>query len=243
MKIVVLAMNNVLLQVILIKKVTVEQILQKIRTDLRLSMNGVIASSMRSKGINFRMIFGVEIPKLKQIAAGYKPDKILAEALWEEDVREMKILATMLFPPDELTKEAADRWVTGIVNQEIREQICKNLFQEVDFSDDLVREWARSDDESVSTTGYWLFARLCIIRSESVHGIDMDELLEDVITDLRGASLFLRQSALNALKFYGRISRGNAEKILSSVASFKNSDIIPEREMFDQLRFEFGYYN
>ncbi len=158
------------------------------------------------------MIFGVEIPKLKQIAASYKSDKILAEALWEEDVREMKILATMLFPPDKLTKEAADRWVTGIVNQEIREQICKNLFQEVDFSDDLVREWARSDDESVRTTGYWLFARLCIIRSESVHGIDMDELLEDVITDLRGASLFLRQSALNALKFYGRISHGNAEK-------------------------------
>jgi 3-methyladenine DNA glycosylase AlkD len=243
MKIVVLAMNNVLLQVILFKKITVEQILQKIRTDLRLSMNGVIASSMRSKGIDFRMIFGVEIPKLKQIAASYKSDKILAEALWEEDVREMKILATMLFPPDKLTKEAADRWVTGIVNQEIREQICKNLFQEVDFSDDLVREWARSDDESVRTTGYWLFARLCIIRSESVHGIDMDELLEDVITDLRGASLFLRQSALNALKFYGRISHGNAEKILSSVVSFKNSDIIPEREMFDQLRFEFGYYS
>ena len=70
--------------------------LQPIRKQLRLAMNGVIANSMRQKGMNYKLIFGVPWPEIKQIAASHTPDADLARALWQEDVREMKILATLL---------------------------------------------------------------------------------------------------------------------------------------------------
>ena len=50
-------------------------------------MNGVISTSMRQKGMNYKLIFGVPIPEIKHIAAAHEPDAELARALWKEDVR------------------------------------------------------------------------------------------------------------------------------------------------------------
>ena len=47
-----------------------EQI-REIRKRLRLAMNGVISTSMREKGMNYKIIFGVPIPELRQIAQEY----------------------------------------------------------------------------------------------------------------------------------------------------------------------------
>ena len=43
--------------------------LKEIRTQLRMAMNGVIATSMREKGIDYKLNFGVPLPEIKQIAA------------------------------------------------------------------------------------------------------------------------------------------------------------------------------
>ena len=80
-------------------------------------MNGVISTSMRQKGMNYKLIFGVPIPEIKHIAAAHEPDAELARALWKEDVREMKILATLLFPAGSMTQEEA---LTGCVKFLIR---------------------------------------------------------------------------------------------------------------------------
>lgn len=217
-----------------------ETILRNIRTDLRLLMNGVTAASMRAKGVGYRMNFGVDILRLKQIALRYVPDKALAETMWKEDVRELKILATMLCPPGRFSKEDADRWVRGTANQEIREQVCKNLLQELPCADELVHDWIGSEDENIRTTGYWLFARLCIIRSDAVGRIRIQELLEKAKADLKSESLLLRQSALNTLKFFGRLSPDNAENVMKIVGGFEHSGNSQEKEIFDLLSFEYG---
>lgn len=217
-----------------------ETILRNIRTDLRRSMNGVTAASMRAKGVGYRMNFGVDILRLKQIALNYIPDKALAETMWKEDVRELKILATMLCPRDQFSKEDADRWGREIVNQEIREQACKNLFQELPYADELVLDWIRSEDEIIRTTGHWLFARLCIIRSEVMERIWADELLGKAMADVQSESLLLRQSAVNTLKYWGRLSPDNTEKVRWLLVLFEHSSDPQEKEIFDLLSFELG---
>ena len=218
-----------------------KEILRDIRTQLRLSMNGIIATSMREKGMNYRMNFGVDIPKIHQIAQKYTPDKTLAETLWKEDVREMKILATLLYPKSEFSDEAAERWVSSIPNQEIREQVCKNLFQEMAFADKWVQRWVENDDAEIRITGYWLFARLCISGAGVVEKIKTEKLLENALQDIQLQSVFLRQAALNALKFYGRMSKQNAGNVLQKISFFEISDNAQEKEVFDLLRFEFEY--
>ena len=68
--------------------------IREIRKQLRLAMNGVISTSMREKGIVYKLNFGVPYPEIKGIARKHKPNGELAAALWKEDIREFKILAT-----------------------------------------------------------------------------------------------------------------------------------------------------
>ncbi|MBP6197925.1 MAG: DNA alkylation repair protein, partial [Fermentimonas sp.] len=135
-----------------------KDILRQIRTDLRLSMNGVVSTSMRNKGVNYRMIFGVEIPVINRIAQKYQSDAVLAERLWEEDVREMKIMATLLYPVDQFSKNKALEWISEIKDQELREQVCKNILQRLPYADELVVTSINSKEDNIVTTGLWLFS-------------------------------------------------------------------------------------
>ena len=82
--------------------------LKDIKTQLRLSMNGAASQSMREKGLVYKLNFGVELPRIKDIAARYGKDHRLAQALWKEDIRECKILAGMLQPVESFLPEIAD---------------------------------------------------------------------------------------------------------------------------------------
>lgn len=218
----------------------VDFVLRNVRRDLRLSMNGVAAASMKEKGVAYRMNFGVSIPHLIRIASEYEPDRFLAERMWQEDVRELKILATMLCPIAEFSTDDAFRWVRDVKNQEIREQLCKNLLQNLSFAGGLIKELVLDQDEQIRTTAYWLFARLCIIRSPQVEEVPLEWLMSIIRDDLMSESFLMRQAAMNAMKFSGRISLEYKEMILNMIINYKNSDDQIEREIFDVISFEFG---
>ena len=130
-----------------------EEKLRNIRKRLRLAMNGVISTSMRQKGMNYKLIFGVPIPEIKQIAKEYELEAGLAQALWEEDVREMKILATLLYPAKQLSFSEALQWAREIPYPEIAEQCCNNLFSEMEKASDLALGLLR---KRIHLTDEWL---------------------------------------------------------------------------------------
>lgn len=106
----------------------IKEQLKDIKTQLRLSMNGVVSQSMREKGLNYKLNFGVELPRIKSIAAAYEKNHELAQTLWKEDIRECKILAGLLQPVETFFPEIADIWVENMPNIEIAELTCMNLF-------------------------------------------------------------------------------------------------------------------
>ena len=82
---------------------TSEQVKQ-IKRSFRLFMNGVTAASMRSKGLNYKINWGVQLPDLKRMAAQYGHNAELASALWAESgVRECRLLATLIMPADKMS--------------------------------------------------------------------------------------------------------------------------------------------
>ena len=70
--------------------------LKEIKGRFRLMMNGVASRSMRDKGIGYKINWGIGLPALKEMAQDYGKDYDLAVELWKEDIRECKILATLL---------------------------------------------------------------------------------------------------------------------------------------------------
>lgn len=202
-------------------------------------MNGVASTSMRQKGISYKVNFGLLIPQIKSLASDYQQDAELAELLWKEDTRELKILATLLYPIAEFSEKEANEWIKGIKNQEIREQVTLNLFQNLPFAKELVREWASADDKEIRTTGYWLLVRLFLIKS--IDDVSL-EAYPAIWNDIVDEDTFLRNASMLALRHIGRQSRSIADSILGRLAIYKDDEDAVKQEAYNSLAFEFEYY-
>ena len=217
-----------------------EEIIRDIRKRCRMAMNGIASASMRGYGLNYKLNFGVSIQKIKEIAARYESDRDLAEVLWLDGTRELKILATLLYPIDLFTIETANRWVAQIPNQEIREQICVNLFQTTDFADNIGIEWINSEDENVRSTGYWLIVRRLLTKAFN-RTIQLDTF-QYIWEDISSENTSLRNAATLFLKNAGKVTPQSADQILEKVIIFKDSENPIKKEIYDSLSFEFEFF-
>ena len=93
----------------------VRETIKEIKAKCRLYMNGVVSQSMREKGLEYKLNFGIEYPRIKEIAAAYKPDHDLAQTLWKENVRECKIMAGLLQPVETFYPELAQFGLVGVL--------------------------------------------------------------------------------------------------------------------------------
>ena len=218
---------------------TQEEIIRDMRIRCRQAMNGMVSTSMRKWGLDYKVNFGLTIQQIRDTSKRYSPDAALAETLWGEDTRELKLMSTLLYPIDKYQETTADKWVKEITNQEVREQICFNLFQELPYAENLSMKWSKNEDLSIRATGYWLLSRLILLKkSNDIH----PESLPYVWTDVSSEDTFLRNAALLVLKQTGRQSEDTAKLIMQKISEFKESNDPVKQEVYNSLDFEFGYF-
>lgn len=216
--------------------------LKEIENDLRRAMNGVIANSMREKGIVYKLNFGVALPEIKEIARKYDKDAALAEALWQEDIREFNILATLLQPVDSFSSDQAKRWISEIPYQEVAEQLCVNLLKELPYAEHLVLEYFFKEKRFDRIVAFLLAAQLCKngyqLQAYTIYALlGVGRHVMD-----RGVSVE-QQSVMIALKQFGRQSPHRAAQVLSVVEEYKGSGHPEQEEFYNDLKFEFEYYH
>ncbi len=85
--------------------------LREIKRRLRAAMNGVLSGTMRKNGVDYRVNFGVDQPRLAEIATEIPHTYELAAALWKEDIRELRLLAIMTMPQSDFDEELAMLWM------------------------------------------------------------------------------------------------------------------------------------
>ena len=79
--------------------------LNAIRQRLRKRMSGDVSKSMRDKGLQYGINFGVSLPDLREIAAEQPRDRSLTDLMWTKEVREMRLLSLMIRPREALTRK------------------------------------------------------------------------------------------------------------------------------------------
>ena len=89
----------------------IQQQVKEIKQSFRQMMDGATAASMRQKGLGYKLNWGATLPRLREKAEELGKDYDLAVALWKENVRECKILATMLMPPEKMLPDLVDLWM------------------------------------------------------------------------------------------------------------------------------------
>ncbi len=108
--------------------------------------NGVVADALKKGGCPFSVVFGVNLPQLKYIAAELPHTVDLAEQLWNNSTtRESMLLAPMLYPPEDFTMDKAKKWIAKIPSAETADILCHTLLRKEPYAEALAEELSSSN--------------------------------------------------------------------------------------------------
>ena len=141
------------------EQTTRDKILE-IKKSVRLAMNGVVSSLQRKQGLDYKINFGVEIPRLKEIASHTPKERSLALALWNENIRECKMLAIFLMPSSEFTAADAQAWIAEAPFTEIADQLTMHLLRRLDSAATLSLEWIERGEALFPYCGFLTLSHL-----------------------------------------------------------------------------------
>ena len=211
----------------------IQDVVKEIKQSFRLMMDGAVAQSMRDKGLNYHLNWGATLPRLQAKAQEIKAmfndsersaldlgrfDSVkefnvsslmfnvyeLSIALWKENVRECKILATMLMPADEILPEVVDIWQEQIPSQEIAEQLAFNLYQHLPFAAEKAYQWIASDKEYDQLCGFHVLSRL-FMNGQEPNERGINEFLDEALCALQGPYPSVRKAALQSLQRFAEL--------------------------------------
>lgn len=201
---------------------SVDDDVKKIKRSFRLFMNGVASSSMRDKGLEYKINWGIPVTRLRDMAAQYAPSVALAERLWESDVRECKILATLLMPAERFSEPMALSWLSACNNQEMVEMLVFNLVQNMPGVETFVVSLLRSDERNAPLAALHLVSRL--VARQNVAFIT-DEVVGSfaqlVVKALNGTDAVLKHAALNSVTRYVDRELKGADKVVELLKKHK----------------------
>jgi len=162
-------------------------------------MDGTTSRSMAQKGMGYKINWGVPFHELRKMATPYAPNYELAIELWKENIRECKIMATLIMPPERMSPELADVWTEQPLQQEMAEMLAFNLLQHVDFAPALAYQWMASDRMDRQICAYQLLARL-FMKGNEPNQRGLDEYLDQVSVALQSDNLGVRRAASASLQ-------------------------------------------
>ncbi|MBQ9654809.1 MAG: DNA alkylation repair protein [Prevotella sp.] len=177
---------------------------KEIKQSFRQMMDGAVAKSMRDKGLDYKLNWGATVPRLRAMADEMGQDYDLAIALWKEDVRECKLLATMLMPADRMLPEVCDIWMEQVPSQEVAEQLAFNLWQHLPYAADKAFRWIASDQEYYQLCGFHVLTRL-FMQGQEPNERGINEFLDQAVTALQGPYMSVRKAAMQSVQRFSEL--------------------------------------
>ena len=206
-------------------------IIKEIKQSFRQMMDGAVAQSMRDKGLNYHLNWGATLPRLKAKAEDIVNSQqltadsqySLAIALWKENVRECKILATMLMPPEKMLPEVCDIWMEQIPSQEIAEQAAFNLWQYLPYAPEKAYQWIASDKEYYQLCGFHVLSRL-FMNGQEPNERGINEYMDQALAALQGPYMSVRKAAMQSIVRFAELGLVY-ERMAKSATKSINLDI------------------
>ncbi len=115
-------------------------------------------AGMKRFGIETGHAMGISMPVLRQKAKELGHDHTLAEELWDTEIHEARILASLVADPRQTSPELMDRWCEAFDSWDLCDQCCINLFRHTPHADAKIHEWASREEEFVRRAAFALIA-------------------------------------------------------------------------------------
>lgn len=130
--------------------------------ELKSMSNPKNVEGMARFGINPKNTYGISIPNLERIAKKAGKDHALAAKLWNSEVHEARILASIVDEPGMVTEKQMEKWVKDFDSWDICDQCCSRLFSKTEFAFKKARQWCRRDGEFVKRAGFAMITALTV---------------------------------------------------------------------------------
>lgn len=138
---------------------------------MRKQMNGAVADSMFYYGTNYGLNYGVSLPTVREIAQAEECDHELAQYLFKQQVRELKLAALHIADPMLITTEEEKTWADGITTSELAEEAAFALLPKYPSIKELFASWIGSDNEFAAYAAMMAMARIKDISDKELHTI------------------------------------------------------------------------
>ena len=143
----------------MIEDSAINEKIREIKKELRLAMNGVVSSIQRNHGLNYKINFGVEIPRIKGIAGEFEKDEELAKRLWQDNIRECKMLAIFLMPESGYA-HVAEQWIAETPFTEIADHLTMVILSKLPDAATKALEWIQNNEGMFRYCGFMTLTHL-----------------------------------------------------------------------------------
>jgi len=213
--------------------------ISKIKQKLMLSMNGIVSEQMEKNGIYYHQNYGVTIPRIKEIAAETGKNADLAERLWTLDIRETKIISTLIEPVESMSIEKSLSRIQQINQIELAEQISMNLLSKLPYAEELCLICTGSNQLWMQITGFTLSTRIYQKFSYTTAVKLIDNAVELAITD----EFLLYKSIATLLARMVRKGPEVTEYLLAKMDEFSTVKSISIEYINNELKQEIDFLN
>jgi 3-methyladenine DNA glycosylase AlkD len=196
-----------------------EEVMQKLRS----LFNPSAVTGKAMYGIGPEKGYGVSIPNLRMIAEEIGIDHNLAQRLWDSEIHDARILASMIEDPRLVSEDQMEKWVRDLDSWEICDQCCMNLFGETPFAHQKAVQWSKRSEEFAKRAAFTLMAVLAVHDKKA--GNDEFErflpIIESESTDDRN---FVRKAVNWALRQIGKRNLALNKKAIETAYRIQKLD-------------------
>ena len=185
--------------------------------------NPKAVEGMRRYGITPEETFGVSIPNLRKIAREIGINHNLALKLWNINIRETRILASMIDDPKLVSEEQMEDWVKTFDYWEICDQVCQNLFAHTRFAYSKALEWSKRNEEFVKRAGFTIMARLAV-GDKKKEDKEFEEFLKVIVDEVVDDRTYVKKAVNWALRQIGKRNLYLNKKAIETALKIKELD-------------------
>jgi 3-methyladenine DNA glycosylase AlkD len=212
--------------------------LQRIVEEIKSRRSGPTSDSLTQFGIEYKVNYGVPITELRKIAEPYIGNHPLALELFKQDIRECKIIASIIDDPTQITGEQIDEWAQSFTNVEIVEQVCSNVLWKADCALSRSIQWCLSEDNLLIKAGLLVAAHSA--TNLQVKDVVFEPYLE-IISSLNEDLFANNKNNIEfALRQIANRNQAFRAKVIELAVSLSNANDQHRAWVGDQLLFEFG---
>jgi 3-methyladenine DNA glycosylase AlkD len=178
-------------------------VIAEILEEMRTQANPANLEGMARFGINSSTALGLTTPQIRAIARRVGTNQQLAEQLWDTDIREALILASLVGDPKTITRSTMNRWTRKFNSWDICDACCCELFDRTPHVWAMLPKWAASKREFVRRAAFSTLAGLAVHAKKAEDQLFLDALplIENYACDDRN---FVRKAVNWALRNIGK---------------------------------------